>query len=45
MVPQLGVLNTTYVIKFVSDLWQIGGFSGYLGFHHQLTATIYRKYC
>jgi hypothetical protein len=26
MVPQLGVLNTTYVIKFVSDLQQFDGF-------------------
>ena len=28
-------LDTHYVIKYVSDLQQVGGFSGYFGFLHQ----------
>ena len=36
-----------YVIKFVSDLRQVGGFLRVLGFPPpiKLTATIYLKYC
>jgi len=36
-----------YVIRFVSDLWQVGGFLRVLRFppHIKLTATILLKYC
>ena len=36
-----------YVIKFLSDLWQVIFFPGYSGFLHpiKLTTTIELKYC
>jgi len=44
---QRGVLDTTFCDKFVSDLWQVGGFLWVLRFPPpiKLTATMKLKYC
>ena len=45
--PMQSVPNTTDVIKFVNDLWQVGGFLQVVRFPPpiELTATIQLKYC
>jgi hypothetical protein len=47
IIRYVGVLETTFVIKFVSDLRQVGGFLRVIRFPPsiKLTATIKLKYC